>query len=158
MDEISIEPLFEAGDTAVMSVSNPRFTASDHSLIDMDVVFRHLGEAPMPFTASPNDTAEYGRELFARAIKGDFGPIAPYQPPTYTDEQLAQMARDKRDQLLGEAAIRIAPLQDAVDIGEATDAETALLKSWKQYRVALNRIDQQEGYPSTISWPTVPAS
>lgn len=51
----------------------------------------------------------------------------------------------------------IAPLQDAVDIDDATDAETALLKSWKKYRVALNRLPDQAGYPASIDWPVAPA-
>ncbi|WP_095151904.1 tail fiber assembly protein [Pseudomonas sp. Irchel s3b5] len=51
----------------------------------------------------------------------------------------------------------IAPLQDAVDIDEATDAEVLLLKAWKKYRVALSRVPEQVGYPSTIEWPTAPA-
>jgi len=51
----------------------------------------------------------------------------------------------------------IAPLQDAVDIDDATDAEAALLKAWKKYRVALNRLPEQAGYPTTVDWPAVPA-
>lgn len=49
----------------------------------------------------------------------------------------------------------IAPLQDAVDIGDATDAELALLKAWKTYRVALNRLPDQAGYPTTVDWPAL---
>lgn len=55
------------------------------------------------------------------------------------------------------ADVAIAPLQDAVDIEEATDAETALLKEWKRYRVALNRLTEQPGYPVSIDWPAPPA-
>ncbi|WP_286088892.1 tail fiber assembly protein [Pseudomonas sp. MWU13-3659] len=51
----------------------------------------------------------------------------------------------------------IAPLQDAVDIDDATQAEAALLKDWKRYRVALNRLPEQAGYPATIDWPAPPA-
>ncbi len=51
----------------------------------------------------------------------------------------------------------IAPLQDAVDLDEATEAETALLKDWKRYRVALNRLPDQLGYPAEIDWPSPPA-
>ncbi|WP_433739838.1 tail fiber assembly protein [Pseudomonas putida] len=51
----------------------------------------------------------------------------------------------------------IAPLQDAVDIDEATDAEVLLWKAWKKYRVALNRVPEQLGYPATIDWPVAPA-
>lgn len=60
-----------------------------------------------------------------------------------------------RDILLSNAALAIAPLQDAVDLDEATDAETALLKQWKQYRVALNRVDLTQAAPA---WPTPPSS
>lgn len=62
-----------------------------------------------------------------------------------------------RDNLIRDAATRIAPLQDAVDLGEASDEDMANLKKWKQYRVALNRIDQQSGYPATIDWPVEPS-
>ncbi|MDF9617033.1 tail fiber assembly protein [Pseudomonas entomophila] len=51
----------------------------------------------------------------------------------------------------------IAPLQDAVDLDDATDAEAALLKEWKRYRIALNRLPDQLGYPNTIDWPAPPA-
>ncbi|MNG08838.1 Caudovirales tail fiber assembly protein [compost metagenome] len=51
----------------------------------------------------------------------------------------------------------IAPLQDAVDIDDATEAEVLLLKAWKKYRVALNRVPEQAGYPATIEWPVAPA-
>ncbi|WP_433886688.1 tail fiber assembly protein [Pseudomonas vranovensis] len=51
----------------------------------------------------------------------------------------------------------IAPLQDAVDIDDATEADAAKLKAWKAYRVALNRLPNQAGYPVTIEWPTAPA-
>lgn len=65
----------------------------------------------------------------------------------------------KRDTLMAEATARIAPLQDAVDLDEATSAEQAALTAWKRYRVQLNRIEQQAGYPDTIDWPVMsPAS
>lgn len=67
----------------------------------------------------------------------------------------AQVLAD-RDNRLGVATLRIAPLQDAVDIGEATDAELASLKLWKQYRVALNRIEQQTTFPTAVVWPVSP--
>lgn len=51
----------------------------------------------------------------------------------------------------------IAPLQDAVDIDDATADEVLLLKAWKKYRVALNRLPDQPGYPATIDWPAAPA-
>ncbi|WP_010226171.1 tail fiber assembly protein [Pseudomonas donghuensis] len=51
----------------------------------------------------------------------------------------------------------IAPLQDAVDVEEATEDEAAALNAWKKYRVALSRVPDQPGYPTVIDWPTTPA-
>lgn len=79
-----------------------------------------------------------------------FGP--PPQPPAPTAADILA----QRDLLLAEATLRIAPLQDAVDLDEATAAEVALLKKWKQYRVSLSRIEQQAGFPANVSWPTQP--
>lgn len=51
----------------------------------------------------------------------------------------------------------IAPLQDAMDLGEATAEEGTELTAWKRYRVALNRLHDQPGYPNEITWPAPPA-
>lgn len=75
-------------------------------------------------------------------------PAAP-PPPTGADV-LAQ-----RDARLAVATLRIAPLQDAVDLDEATANEVAKLKAWKQYRVALSRIEQQSDFPAAVVWPEV---
>jgi len=77
--------------------------------------------------------------------------------PGPTQEQILSSALSTRDRLLALAAIRIAPLQDAADLGEATDADTASLKLWKQYRVAVNRVPDQPDFPNTITWPTQPS-
>lgn len=76
---------------------------------------------------------------------------APQRQPT--PEEALAAATTTRDSLLAQATLRIAPLQDAVDLDEATADETALLKKWKQYRVALNRIDLTV---QPITWPEVP--
>jgi hypothetical protein len=47
---------------------------SGNKAVDMVVDFEGIG--PVPFTAVPDDSEEHGRELYARAIAGDFGPIA----------------------------------------------------------------------------------
>lgn len=63
----------------------------------------------------------------------------------------AEAARRRAD-----ADSAIAPLQDAVDLDDATEGEAALLKQWKRYRVALNRLPEQPGYPDAIDWPIAP--
>lgn len=77
-------------------------------------------------------------------------------PPT--PEQVLATVNAKRDEQLALAALRIAPLQDAVDLDDATPSDVARLKKWKQYRVALNRIDEQTTFPDTVDWPAAPDS
>lgn len=80
----------------------------------------------------------------------DFGP-PPAAPAPTAGELLTH-----RDVLLAQASLRIAPLQYAVDLKDATDDEKAALKSWKQYSVALNRIEQQSDFPAAVEWPKAP--
>lgn len=75
-------------------------------------------------------------------------------PPTV--EELTELAKEQRNRLLIAATHRMGPLQDAVDEGAATAGEVVRLKQWKQYRIALNRIAQQEGFPADIDWPLSP--
>ncbi|HAK5456515.1 TPA: tail fiber assembly protein [Salmonella enterica] len=53
-----------------------------------------------------------------------------------------------KSRLLQMASGKIAPLQDAVDLGIATDDEKAQLDEWKKYRVLVNRVDT-----SNPDWP-----
>lgn len=81
---------------------------------------------------------------------------APPVTPVPTPEELAQLALADRDRLLTNATIRIAPLQYAVDLGDASHDDMEKLNAWKQYSVALNRIEVQAGFPQSINWPVMP--
>lgn len=71
-------------------------------------------------------------------------------------EQLLADASAKRDSLLAMAGLRIAPLQDKVDLSKAPPEDIESLIAWKQYRIDVNGVDDQEGYPGTIEWPDSP--
>ena len=75
------------------------------------------------------------------------------QEPTH--EENVVIAEALRDKLMKDAAAKIAPLQDAADIDDATDEERASLKDWKKYRIALNRLDLSAA--PDITWPESPA-
>ncbi|AVV37364.1 tail fiber assembly protein [Pantoea vagans] len=75
-------------------------------------------------------------------------------PPALTQQQEVLIAYSNRLSLMGKASDVIAPLQDAVDLGDSTPYEDALLKNWKQYRVALNRLDLSTA--PDIQWPKIP--
>lgn len=79
--------------------------------------------------------------------------IDPVPDLQQTPAEQAAAALATRDALLTLAGIRIAPLQDAVDLDEATADKVARLKKWKQFRVAVNRA-ALEPYP--ITWPVQP--
>ncbi|EPU9086285.1 tail fiber assembly protein [Enterobacter ludwigii] len=75
-------------------------------------------------------------------------------PKPLTPEQLQQQAKAQQSALMNAAGDAIAPLQDAVDLDEATEEELALLKEWKKYRVTLNRLDLSTA--PDITWPVPP--
>ena len=80
----------------------------------------------------------------------------PVDPSPTAAETLSAVLAE-RDRLLALAAIRVDPLQDAVDLGGATPAEVELLNKWKQYRMDVNRVPDQEGFPVTVDWPEQPS-
>ncbi|CAK16856.1 tail fiber assembly protein [Pseudomonas entomophila] len=78
-----------------------------------------------------------------------------YQKLLTPDPLVVAQAEALRLRAIADTAI--APLQDAVDLDEASEAEVARLKEWRRYRVALNRLPEQPGYPADIDWPLAPA-
>lgn len=55
---------------------------------------------------------------------------------------------------IGVATDAINPLQDAVDLGIATDEEKRLLPLWKKYRVDVSRVDVSQA--PDVPWPVTP--
>ncbi|EMB2428711.1 tail fiber assembly protein [Escherichia coli] len=85
-----------------------------------------------------------------------------FTAPEPTQEEIEQQNESKRvnnvstkSNLMAEATNTVAILQDAVDLGMATDDETKLLLAWKKYRVLLMRVDTSTA--PDIEWPTPPA-
>lgn len=107
-----------------------------------DSVFEEFTQGPYP----EGKTREAGPEGM---------PIWVDVPPP-SEEEMAARHFAQRDAYLDEAAIRIAPLQDAVDLGMATADEVAELTAWKRYRVELNRLATAPGFPFDFQWPEVP--
>lgn len=71
--------------------------------------------------------------------------------PPPSKGQLISEAEYQKQALLNEATAAIAPLQDAVDLGIATDEEREQLRTWKEYRVQVNRVDV--GLGMSVNWP-----
>lgn len=75
-------------------------------------------------------------------------------PRELSGDELITQADNEKARLLKRANEAIAPLQDAVDLGIATDDEETLLLAWKKHRVLLNRVDSRKG--ADIVWPEQP--
>jgi hypothetical protein len=60
-----------------IQVRNPQYNAA--GTIDMEMEHPTFGW--IPFTASPDDSEQHGRELYAQALAGELGPVAPYVAP-----------------------------------------------------------------------------
>ncbi|EOC1330902.1 tail fiber assembly protein [Cronobacter turicensis] len=84
----------------------------------------------------------------------EYGQPVLADPPPPDKETLAALAASKKAALMRAAGDAIAPLQDAVNLGMATDKEKMRLTEWLQYRVLLNRIDTSAA--PDIAWPEVP--
>jgi hypothetical protein len=123
--------------------------------------FYESADALPPGAASVEITDDEWLALLDAQSKGKLISIGSDGQPVISDRpapSAVEIAADNagtRDALLSKAAIAIAPLQDAVDLDEATAEETALLKLWKQYRVAVNRVDLTLPAPN---WPAPPSA
>lgn len=138
---------------AIVSAKNPRRMEGDDISITLDVLFSHLSER-VPFTAKADDSEIHGRELYVRAMRGEYGEIEVVAPskPTNGEQQ------SRLDSKMKQAAAAMAPLEDAEKLGIITPAETDQLTALRTYRVALYRLPQSEGWPTDVEWPTLPAA
>ncbi|RRZ90938.1 tail fiber assembly protein [Erwinia sp. 198] len=112
----------------------------------------------------PDDAVVVSEESYNKLYEGqahgkiitadnDGNPIL-IDPPGPTTGQLIALAEEQRGNLLAEATIAIAPLQDAVELDEATDEEKVQLAAWKKYRILLNRLNVNTA--PDIIWPEKP--
>lgn len=135
----------------VLSAARPRHYVGDPDSITLDVRFAHLPD-PVQFAARKDDLEAHGRELYSRAVFGEFGDIEviPVPPPTEAEQQA------RLDALLKQAANAMAPLLDAEALGIISEAELEQLTAWQRYRVALYRLPQSDGWPAEVTMPEAP--
>lgn len=81
------------------------------------------------------------------------GVLAPPVPYVATPEEIRKRNVGTRNYFLDTATRAINPLQDAVDLGDATPEEEEMLLAWKRYRRDVNRVDLTQEFPT---WPEPP--
>ena len=110
----------------------------------------------------PDDVTEISEADWQALLNGqaagkiiDFSVIPPVlRDYVKTHAVETEEAEAKKQALMDEAGNRIKPLEDAVDLGIATDDETASYTEWRTYRVLLSRVDTSTA--PDIVWPEKP--
>ncbi|ENC1448853.1 DUF4376 domain-containing protein [Escherichia coli] len=77
----------------IKEITSPRYTES--GAIDCDVLFEGM-EAPVPYTATPDDTAKTGQHIWQELQSGKWGEIAPF---TITPELIAAAKDAKKREI-----------------------------------------------------------
>lgn len=128
------------------AVHSPIWADSEHSAVTLQVKVA-AAEQGFPFTASPDDSAPYGVDLYCRAIAGEFGPVAAYIPPT-PHEMAASESPRIRSQLMKlatEQAFHGFMMGDAIQT-----------TAWRSYYRALYTLEQTPEWPQVTKWPDAP--
>jgi len=146
----------EAYIMAIKSVSNPRWSDQAKTLINCNVTTDITGSELLPFTASPNDPEEVGKEIFQACLEGKYGQIAEYAPPPPPPPPPAPTAEENKQRAeVWLAATDWTMNPDVRD--ESVQPHLLNVSEFKAYRAALRAIavDPQPGY---LDWPTKPSA
>ncbi|WP_316376101.1 tail fiber assembly protein [Burkholderia anthina] len=130
---------------------------------DLDENGVRLIETPNPDCKIPADAVLLTDEEYESLMRGiqagkavaldENGVPCNVDQPPLAPQDAKKFNAEVQRRRLEETAAQIAPLQDAVDLGVATDEEKTRLITLKQYRVSLNRVDLVDPV-----WPEKPAS
>lgn len=80
----------------VLYAANPKWGNRNQTAVDLIVRFEGIDE-DLPFTASLNDAADYGRDLYTKAVAGEFGGIEDFKPVALPMEYVTAVVREHRD-------------------------------------------------------------
>lgn len=131
----------------LLSARDPKWTSLEKTSIDVIARFEGVDE-DFPFTATPWDEMEYGRDIFERAKAGEFGTVAEWEDIPY-DEKIQQARHDRNVLLVELDNIVNNPLRWA----SYTEEYKAQLAT---YRQELLDVPDQEGFPYNVVWPQKP--
>jgi hypothetical protein len=123
---------------------------AENTMMELEINHPDYGWIPYSLTPWDTDTTIDNTALLA-LVGSDFSPyVAPTQEEL--DATLASQVRYERDQKLVSEVDPVVsnPLRWA-DLSEQEQADVSA------YRLALLDVPQQQGFPSTVSWPTKPS-
>jgi len=112
--------------------------------IDCDVTIEETGEV-IPFTATPDDSEDYGRALYEQ-LNTTYSSQVGECPEEERYEFFAGVVRSDRDVRLTEC-----------DWTQNPDVPQSTRELWTPYRQALRDVPAQPGFPYDITWPVPPS-
>jgi hypothetical protein len=120
---------------------NPKWGNRDRTAVDIVVRFEGIDE-DLPFTANVNDTTDYGRDLYAKAVAGEFGVISEFDPKPPAVELVTKIMREHRNH----------KLQTEVDVIASNQLRwnsltTEQKKAYEEYRTALLDCTSDPAFP-----------
>ena len=121
---------------------NPEATASGINLV---CKFTHL-DFEVPFHATADDVAEHGRAIYASALAGEYGAVAPYLAPSAQEIAMQEAPRKRQEYM--DTAVRQVKHCEMVDAPDKA-------ASWKAYYKQLYTLPFTEGWP-LVEWPVAP--
>ncbi len=131
-----------------MNARNPQYNAAG----TVDLEFDHPEYGWIPFTASPDDIEQTGRDLYAQAVAGDFGPIAPYvPPPPYVAPAEANKAEAER-RLAKTDWVNQPDVYDPANTPHLTNRDAFIAYRSQVRAIAVNPVS------GNLDWPTEPAA
>lgn len=74
----------------IQYAKNPTWAAFDSTSINLTVKFSAF-DFEVPFSASSQDSELHGRQIFARASEGEFGPVASYVAPVPSPDEVQRI-------------------------------------------------------------------
>ena len=116
---------------------------------EFDQHYSGLGPIPEHLTDEPRPTPDH-------VWKDDAWWIDPATEAAAQEAAIKASVDSKIQSELAKANNAIIPLQDAVELDIATEAEATAYNQWRTYRVLVNRVTTQAGYPLSVEWPVSP--
>ncbi|OJT50071.1 hypothetical protein [Pseudomonas moraviensis] len=135
-----------------LNAHSPVWGNAEHTIVNLMATFEWLSEE-VSFTATPYDVEEYGRELFQRAIDGDFGVIAEFVPPPQSIGQLIAIEDAWKASEMDLIADQLIAIEDS-DPSALLGTE----RQWRDYRTLVRAWKEgAEHFPDQAFRPVRPA-
>lgn len=123
---------------------------SYNSVGTVDLEIEHPEYGWIPFTASPDDSEDNGRNIYAKAIAGDFGAISPYVSPPLRINTAADNKTEASLRLAATDWINQPDVYDPANKLHLTNRDAFLSYRSQIRAVAVNPTD------GNLNWPTEP--